>query len=331
MTLNLIHRLYCIKRSPIKPAIRNSIADNGKHDPTKDPNNKKQKKETIFDKARQKTKEKYQNLTTENYEKAKSNELHDIKDINYLEKKASKSFKNSIQCKTKCFWRYILTDDGRIAFEFGTGILAILIFIQICLIGELSLKQWFYKFFKNLFSSSFYCFVILSINLVISLFKRNFRSKSRAFFISWLVTIVLCLPHIPVLFGYETNQIGAFYEATNYKAKYYVTMSREPNSKTNRKAYTLPAEIERREDYMGTETYHSSTHYIDGETYESDIYALNYHINYLYFPNGGYLFFDYDEAYENPKYSTVALNQETKVTDYHGDNYYITLTSKKVQ
>ena len=62
-----------------------------------------------------------------------------------------------------------------------------------------------------------------------------------------------------------------------------------------------------------------------------DVYALAYHINKLYFPNGGYLTFDYDAVYDNPEYSTVYPNKETKVIDYHDNEYYITLTNLKVK
>lgn len=97
-------------------------------------------------------------------------------------------------------------------------------------------------------------------------------------------------------------------------------MSRDPETEPNRNAYTLPAEIERREDYVGAVK-------VGNGEYE-DIETLSYHINYLYFPNGGYLSFDYYEAYENPEYCIVILNKERKVTDYKGNEYYITLTDE---
>ena len=125
------------------------------------------------------------------------------------------------------------------------------------------------------------------------------------------------IPHVPFLFGYGTTQIGDYYEKSAYTETYTVIMSREPENITTRKAYTLPAEIERRKDYLYTT-----------EDYD-EVYDLAYHINYLYFPNGGYLSFSYDEAYENPEYCLLEPNKERRVTDYHGDEYYITLTTEK--
>ena len=125
----------------------------------------------------------------------------------------------------------------------------------------------------------------------------------------WCLFLLLSVPYIPILFKCETTQIGDFYEAEDYTEYYYVLMSREPENKIGRKVYTLPAEIERR--YDENEERHC------------------YHINYLYFPNGGYLSFDYDFAYEEPNCSTVQKDKETEVTDYHGDVYYITLTTEK--
>ena len=77
----------------------------------------------------------------------------------------------------------------------------------------------------------------------------------------------------------------------------------------------LPAQIERRYTYEGTTD--------DG----NEIYDLNYHINYLYFSNGGYLSFDYDDSDD----SNVVLGKEMMVMDYHGDFYYVTLTDEKVR
>ena len=52
-----------------------------------------------------------------------------------------------------------------------------------------------------------------------------------------------------------------------------------------------------------------------------------YHIKYLYFPNGGYLTFDTCEPEDNDIYP----NEEENVYDYRGDEYYITLTKQKVK
>ena len=88
-------------------------------------------------------------------------------------------------------------------------------------------------------------------------------------------------------------------------------MSRQPSEIENRKVYTLPAEIERRLDYSH-----------DAGNYEVD--TLNYHINRLDFPNGGYL------SFEDSTYSIVQVGRETEVIDDHDDFYYVTLTREKV-
>lgn len=146
--------------------------------------------------------------------------------------------------------------------------------------------------------------------------------KNKMFYIVWILMFVLSIPYIPILCGYETKQIGDFYEAREYTQKYYVKMSRNPNGTFGRKQYTLPAEIERRLDYDYTvdeyEDYYFQTH--GGY----DVYKLAYHINQLYFPNGGYLSFDFDSA-------KLQVDKEVEVEDYHGDTYYITLTKEKAK
>ncbi len=178
-------------------------------------------------------------------------------------------------------------------------------------------------------SLAFYIFCGCAIWYIYNLIKTREFFKNRNFFITLCLSFLLSIPHIPVLCNYETTDIGSYYEATEYTAKYYVIMSREPETNPNRKAYTLPAEIKRKL-HEEKETFRSSTSYLDGETSEQYVSVPYYHINYLYFPNGGYLTFTYDEASENPDYTDIILNEETMVTDYHGDEYYITLTNKKV-
>lgn len=157
-------------------------------------------------------------------------------------------------------------------------------------------------------------FIVLCVVWLYRLMCKDFI-KRKVFYIVWVTVLLLSIPHIPQLFGYKTTQIGDFYEAREYTEEYYVVFSREPQSNTNRKQYMLPAQIERRYTYEGTTD--------DG----NEIYDLNYHINYLYFSNGGYLSFDYDDSDD----SNVVLGKEMMVMDYHGDFYYVTLTDEKVR
>jgi hypothetical protein len=151
----------------------------------------------------------------------------------------------------------------------------------------------------------FFVYVVLAVLFVISSLKKKSINKVLCFFMT--LYMLLSTPYTPVLFGYKTTQIGDFYEAKSYTEKYYVIMSREPEHKSNRKAYTLPALIERDLEH--------ATEYDE------------YHINYLYFPNGGYLTFDTCE----PEHNGIYPNEEVSVYDYHGDEYYITLTKQKVK
>lgn len=162
----------------------------------------------------------------------------------------------------------------------------------------------------NISKDFFFWFIILGIIFIFGLLRKCVI-KIKLFYVVWILAFLLSLPQMPVLFGYETTQIGDFYEAKEYTEEYYVIMSRQPQDKESRKAYTLSAEIERSLDYLC-------------ETDGHEVYELNYHINQLYFTNGGYLVFD------EPNYSIVQVGHESEVTDYHNNTYYITLTKEKV-
>ncbi len=216
-----------------------------------------------------------------------------------------KKLKNIIQT-----WWQNLSQDTRSAFSVSAVSLSIIAFLCPYRIGKSSPKEIFYYFLRNIFEAAFLFFIILTITFTVSLFKRKIKELSKVFFISWCITLLLSLPYMPRLLGYGTTQIGDFYEYSEYTENYIVYLSREPKEIKNRKQYTLTAEISRYEDKIG-------------ETDEGrDITTLNYHINYLYFNNGGYLYFGSDST-------ILYLNKETKVTDYNDDTYYITLTDQK--
>lgn len=185
------------------------------------------------------------------------------------------------------------------------------------------------RFLMDLFEVAFYCFLASAIYMVFSLIKNKKLMHTSSFYIAFLCFILLSIPYLPKLFGYETTQIGDFYEADFYTETYTVIMSREPEWVYGRKEYTLPAEIERWEDYMYTTDIDED--YYGNQYGGRDISSLNYHISYLYFPNGGYLSFEYDRAYDDPELTIVIPNKETKVTDYKGNEYYITLTKEKAK
>ena len=258
----------------------------------------------IFSYARDKIRKKYESRYDYSLEEVKELEQHELDYIDFYEKSAKENFKKAITYSIKAFW-YVQTDNkkGFLVLGIATTLFtfySFLIGIEDTPINILIL---------NASNSFFFCFELLGVAFLYRLLRKSII-KSKMFYSFWILFLLLSIPHMPVLCGYETTQIGDFYEAKEYTEKYYVLMSRQPQEKENRKSYTLPAEIERSLDY---------SHENDGY----DVYTLNYHINHLYFPNGGYLVFD------EPNYSIVQVEQETEVTDYHGDTYYITLKREK--
>ena len=215
--------------------------------------------------------------------------------------------------KIRGFWDDRSVDE-QVFIVACLSVIVLIVYIFLHGVGDVPLNLLILDLSENFFV----CFIGLCIIFFDRLiFKRVIKGK--VFYVAWLLFFVLSIPHIPVLYGYETTQIGDFYEAREYKEKYFVVMSRKPEDIEDRKQYTLPAEIERRLTYEGSDD--------NG----NDFYSLNYHINYLYFPNGGYLSFDYDYAYEEAGRTSVKVNKETEVVDYHGDEYYITLTKEKAK
>ena len=243
--------------------------------------------------------------------------------------------KLKVKEKSSIWWN-ALSESSKviIGMELAAFILTLLPAVSPSFWMANDIKNRLYYLLRCLNSTAFWLAFLMTACFTESYIKKRFFKKtvpkhSKTFYLSWIICFLLCLPYIPILFGYETTQIGDFYEATEYTEKYYVIMSTKPESVSNRKKYTLPAEIERRYDLIGTtdlyEDYYSQSY--GGE----DIYELNYHINHLYFPNGGYLSFDYDYAYEEISCSKLQINQETKVTDNHDNYYYIKLTKEKVK
>lgn len=280
---------------------------------------------SIFDYARKKIRKKHQynsSCETEDIESPERKEKHDLRKIAFYEEEAKKGFIKAIKYRFKAF-KMSLTDN-EVSLLFFTAlaiVLALFIFIK----GveknpiNISLLATFRLFFEYV--------VVITIYFIYCLIRHKII-KSPLYYIVWALFFVLSIPHIPVLIGYQTTQIGDFYEAREYKAKYYVIMSREPGSVNSRQQYTLPAEIERRKDYLYTTDI--TEDYFFQEHGGHEVYGLIYHINRLYLPNGGYLIFNYDAAYDNPEDTDIELNKETEVIDYHDDTYYITLTDRKV-
>ena len=249
-------------------------------------------RESIFDRARHYIEKKYelnkQNLSPESIRIRK---MCDLDEIDFDESYAKKSFLDNISIRIKLFWM-ILSEPTKIAIVYGVSIFT-LVFIFCFFCGRLAPVL----FFRELSSVAFLTLVIMCVCFIVSAIKNREIFKSKAFYISLLLTLIISIPYIMILSGYGTEEIGDFFEKDNYTAKYYVEMSRKPEEETVRKVYTLPAEIMR----------------IEGD----------YFINQLFFKNGGYLFFGTDS---NLSDSPLTLNEEICIDDYHGDTYYIKLT-----
>lgn len=217
--------------------------------------------------------------------------------------------KNKIQS-----WWYYIPQDWKICVGFIIGFFIFICYVCLVCIDNLSpmffLKQWI-GVGEIVFPICTICFIVTAIK------DRKFF-KSRAFYFSWILSFILFLPQVPTYCGYGTTQIGDFYEKKEYTEDYIVIMSRKPETELGRKEYTLPATIVRSEDYAST---NSRTDWLSGERSEREIYGYFYHIDKLYFPNGGYLTFDEED-------NIVLLDEEVELEDYHDDTYYITLTDQ---
>ncbi len=231
--------------------------------------------------------------------------------LNGEAKEGKDSIKDAFTCRFQAFWA-AQTDNEKVFIGCSIAAVAFILVVFLYGIGDTPLNLLILNAADSIF---LYATVLLAVFLYRLIRKRIIKSK--IFYVVWALFFALAAPHIPVLFGYETAQIGDFYEAREYTEKYYVIMSRKPESETTRTVYKLPAEIQRRFSYEGS------------DDYGNEFLSLNYHINYLYFPNGGYLCFDYDYAYENSGVTIVVPNQETECIDYKDEIYYITLTTER--
>lgn len=268
----------------------------------------------IYDKAKAKIHKKYMTQYDYSLELTREQENAKINKIDSIKHWALCSKENFAKTYVKVFWTTFTHSEQ--AFLVCCGMFFGFITLFVLLRYDISPLNFLILDVSNFF---FLSFLILCIYCFYRLLKKSYI-KSKLYYICWCVFFLLSVPYIPKALGYKTTQIGDFYEALEYKEKYYVTMSRNSEDNPERKIYTLPAEIERRYDYEGT------THSDNLDDTEHDIYSLNYHINYLYFPNGGYLRFSSDEID-----SIVSPEKECQVEDCEGSSYYITLSAEKVK
>lgn len=265
----------------------------------------------VYDKARKKIRTEYRKGLAEGKEYADAVLESELRDINWLQRESKKSLKNKVK---SFFSAYNKSLDGnkKAAVIVSIIVVAFSFFLALFDFSEHNnIRTFFIDFFKMISESAF----TVSIPLLLCfLFNVVMRKKSnRALYASLVVALTFGCFHLPFVLNIGTTQIGDYYELPEYKEYYYVQLSRKPKSNTDRKVYTLPAEIERTRDYE----------YTTDKGHE--VYATNYHINYLFFSNGGWLYFGDEEPEEN----AVLLETEVEMEDYHNNTYYITLTKEK--
>ena len=150
-----------------------------------------------------------------------------------------------------------------------------------------------------------------------------FFSRKSVIVLCQVILILGVLFSRPIYSRFENTDIGSFFEKESYCEQYYVYLR---NDSTKQKSYRLKADIIR-SDY-------GYPSYVDGE--ESFVVQGNgYFILKAYWGNGGYLTFVDENEFEMIGYpnksARIFPGVETKVQDYKGDIYYITLTDEKVK
>ena len=274
----------------------------------------------LFEYARNRIKKDFRSKPDYSDEEIQRLEQWELHYIDRYEKESKENLKNAIKCPLQAYW-YVQNDGEKILICFGG--LAIAFNLIVFLYGYGSTKAPSNELILTSCSLFFGCFTLLSIYFLYRLIRRNIV-RHGMFYIFWSLYLLLSIPYIPVVCGYETTTIGDFYEAVEYKEKYYVIISKEPNTISGRTEYTLPALIERHLEYSYTTDEYEDYY---GQTYGGrDIYLPTYCISRLYFKNGGYLTFDSSF----PERITVIPNLETQVTDTKGNLYYVTLTTNKI-
>ena len=272
----------------------------------------------VFSYARDKIKKKYESRSDFASEEIKKlHESWELLDIDNYEEKAKTNCVAQITYRIKAFW-YVQPYEEKVYIWLIIGAILFEVLVVLYTMNDTPLNN----IIINISKDFFFWFKALGIAFVCTLLFDKHLIKRKLFYIVWVSVLLLSIPQMPVLFGYETTQIGDFYEAKEYTEKYYVLMSRQPQEKENRKVYTLPADIERSLEYYYTEDVYEDYYLQEHGGY--DVYSQGYYIRKLHFPNGGYLTFD------NMDDSLILVGIETEVIDYHEDTYYITLTSEKV-
>lgn len=179
-------------------------------------------------------------------------------------------------------------------------------------------------------------FIALIINVVYLyyiLIRRKHESASEFFGANSLLTkpgVIVIIEVVfvlgvffskPIYSKLENTNIGSFFEKESYKECYYVYI--RPNDKYQ-KSYRVKADIIK-----------GSYGYFDYNDDGDEIYVSlgnGYFLEKIYWDNGGYITFlnegDYPTVVEHAR---LYPGKENRVTDENDKEYFVTLTSEKVE
>lgn len=150
-------------------------------------------------------------------------------------------------------------------------------------------------------------------------FVGKFFSKKKVVILCQVLLVIGILSSPFVFDKFQNTNIGSFLEKDSYEEQYYIYIR---NSRKQSKSYRCKAKI-----YKGDYGYPSYTD--DGE--ETFVVQGNgYFLEKVYWNNGGYLTFVDDDLLETASSARIYPGKETSVTDYHDNEYYVTLTTEKV-
>lgn len=177
--------------------------------------------------------------------------------------------------------------------------------------------------FYALYLNCFYAYYLLKGKKsykTLTSYVGNFFSKKKGVLLCEILLVLGVLSWPFVFRHFENTNIGSFLEKETYREQYYVYIR---NNDQQSKSYRCKADI-----YRGCYGYPSYTD--EGE--ETFVMQGNgYFLEKVYWNNGGYLTFTNNELPEIISSARIYPGKETLVTDYHDDEYYVTLTTEKVR
>ena len=147
----------------------------------------------------------------------------------------------------------------------------------------------------------------------------DFFSKKKGVLLCEIILVLGILFSPSVFSHFENTNIGSFLEKESYSEQYYVYIRKD---KKQSKTYRCRADI-----CKGDYGYPS---YTDEGEETFVIQGNGYFLKKVYWDNGGYLTFTDDDDWTKSS-AQVYPGKEVSVTDYHDNEYYVTLTTDKVR